>query len=222
MKKAQLYLLVSGILLGAAAASFAADKDSAKHERRVEKTVGYLNRDAGRLEDRKAVMSRIKSEFKVDDARIKSLRDQKLGYGEITAVLAVAEEMPGGISDDNVKKVMSLRQGPPRRDWGELTRAVKADPHRVADSIKEIEDIAHSQEKVEVEKREHMEEMEMEGVETETEIEKDHSAAHERSEIEGIEKDDDRLERMERPEHIELPEKAELPEKPEKPEPMHN
>ena len=115
MKKTQLYTLVFGLIVCAAAATSAADKDTAMHERRVEKTVNYLNRDAGRLDDKKAVTAKMKDDFKVNDARIKSLRDQKLGYGEITAVLAVAKEMPGGINDDMLLPRVGAGQSPARR-----------------------------------------------------------------------------------------------------------
>jgi hypothetical protein len=64
----------------------------------------------------------IASEFKVDDARVQGLRDQKLGYGEISKVLALAEKMPGGITDENVKAVVAMRQGPPVQGWGQIAK----------------------------------------------------------------------------------------------------
>lgn len=65
---------------------------------------------------------KLKTEYKVDEARIESLRAKSLGYGEIKNVLAIAEKMPGGISDANVDKIMALRQGPPVMGWGEIAK----------------------------------------------------------------------------------------------------
>lgn len=64
--------------------------------------------------------AKLKDEYKVDDARIQSLRDKKFNDSEIKKVLAIAEKMPGGITDENVDKVTALRQGPPVMGWGQI------------------------------------------------------------------------------------------------------
>jgi hypothetical protein len=64
----------------------------------------------------------LKTEYKVDDARIQGLRDQKLGYGEISIALALAEKRPGGITDANVAAVMAERNGPPKMGWGQVAK----------------------------------------------------------------------------------------------------
>lgn len=66
--------------------------------------------------------ARLKSEYKVDDARVNALRDKKYGYGEISKVLALAEKMPGGITDENVNKITALREGPPKMGWGQIAK----------------------------------------------------------------------------------------------------
>lgn len=65
---------------------------------------------------------KIKTDFKVDDARVQSLRDKKYGYGEITKVLSLAEQMPGGITDENVAKITTMRDGPPKMGWGQIAK----------------------------------------------------------------------------------------------------
>lgn len=66
--------------------------------------------------------AKLKEEYKVDDARIQSLRDKKLNDSEINKVLAIAEKMPGGITDANVNTVVGLRQGPPVMGWGQIAQ----------------------------------------------------------------------------------------------------
>src|SRR5437016_13500226 len=56
-------------------------------------------------EGRKNVETKIKDRFNVSDETVQKLRDQKMGYGEITTTLALAQRMPGGINDANIKKI---------------------------------------------------------------------------------------------------------------------
>lgn len=65
---------------------------------------------------------RLKADYKVDDARINALRDKNYGYGEIKKVLALAEKMPGGITDENVNKITAMREGPPKMGWGQIAK----------------------------------------------------------------------------------------------------
>lgn len=65
---------------------------------------------------------RIKTSYSVDDARVQSLRDQKLGYGEISKVLALAEMRDGGINDANVNAILAERNGPPKMGWGQIAK----------------------------------------------------------------------------------------------------
>src|SRR5512134_554885 len=75
--------------------------------------VDDINNDASTAAGEAAVIDRIKGEFGVSDDVIKDLRAQKLGYGEITLALSLAERLPGGINYENLHKVIELRQGPP-------------------------------------------------------------------------------------------------------------
>lgn len=106
MKKATLCLTVGLALF---AASRAAAEDAAVKE-------------TPRVEAKGEQAERLKSEFKVDDARVQGLRDRKLGYGEVSIVLGLAEKMPGGITDANVKTIMDMRAGPPAMGWGQIAK----------------------------------------------------------------------------------------------------
>lgn len=76
------------------------------------------------LKDGQAIerADRLKAEYKVDDARIDGLRERKFVDSEIEKVLAIADKMPGGITDENVDAVAALRQGPPVMGWGQVAK----------------------------------------------------------------------------------------------------
>lgn len=106
-------MLIAGI-------NTAAWAEASKEEVRIEKDASVLDKDTNKPEREKMVVQRLEKEFNVDDTRINSLRGQKLGYGEIAIVLAMAERLPGGITDAAVNKIMSMRQGPPAEGWGKI------------------------------------------------------------------------------------------------------
>lgn len=116
MKKVFLIFMV--ILI--AGINTAAWADTSKEEARIEKDASALDKDTNKPEGEKMVVQRLEKEFNVDSARINGLRGQKLGYGEIAIVLAMAERLPGGITDATVNKIMSMRQGPPVEGWGKI------------------------------------------------------------------------------------------------------
>lgn len=120
MKNKELRLMLAGLLLCAAMPVLAQEKS--KDEKKLDSAAAELDKDAGRPEGGKAVAERIKNEFKVDEARVQGLRDQKLGYGGISIALGLAQELPGGITDANMEKVMALRQGPPATGWGNVAK----------------------------------------------------------------------------------------------------
>lgn len=156
MNNTALYL---SVVLAFCAASFAAAAEgSSKDEQKLEQTSSDLDRDAAPPEGQKAVESRLKSEFKVDDARVQGLRDQKLGYGEISIVLALAQKMPGGITDANVQAIMSQRQGPPVMGWGQIAKKQGVKLGQVISKVKSVDAAARKHERTESKKREKGEE----------------------------------------------------------------
>ena len=83
-----------------------------------------IDDDASTAAGESAVVGKIVGEFGVDEALVQDLRAQKLGYGEITLALSLAERLPGGINDENLDKVLDLRQGPPVQGWGNVARSL--------------------------------------------------------------------------------------------------
>ena len=121
MKTNKLQLMLAGLFLCAAAMpAFAQEKT--REEKKLESGAAELDKNAAKPEGAQRVNDRIKAEFAVDNARVQSLRDQKMGYGEISIALGLAQGLPGGITDANVAKVMALRQGPPVLGWGRMAK----------------------------------------------------------------------------------------------------
>ncbi|MFA6091974.1 MAG: hypothetical protein WCU88_05060 [Elusimicrobiota bacterium] len=191
MNNTALYLSV--VLAFGAASSVAAAEGSSKDEQKLEQTSSDLDKNAAQPEGQKAVESRLKSEFKVDDARIQGLRDQKMGYGEISIALALAQKMPGGITDANVKTIMSMRQGPPVMGWGQIAKKQGVHLGRVISQVKHVDAAARRHERAEGKKQERQEG---------------------KAEKAGRKEKSERTERVGRPEKAERPERAERTERP--------
>ncbi len=89
-------------------------------EKSLSKEAAQINRTAGSSQGETVVVGRLEKEFGVTEAQIQGLRDQKMGYGEISIVYSIASKMPGGITDANIQQIMTERQGSPRMGWGEV------------------------------------------------------------------------------------------------------
>lgn len=121
MKKNKVWLLSAALLLSAAVMPALAQ---AGDEARLDKAQAEVEKESGSPEGAGKVTERLKADFGVDDARVGALRDKKLGYGEISVVLALAGQLPGGINDANVQRVTDLRQGPPKTGWGKVAKSL--------------------------------------------------------------------------------------------------
>ncbi len=157
MKNIKIQLLVAGLLLGAAGFMPVCAQEKNKDEKKLETSAVTLDKDAAKPEGEKVVADKLKTEFKVDDARVQALRDQKLGYGEISIVLALSEKMPGGINDANVQKIMGMRQGPPVMGWGNIAKSLDLKLGQVVSKVHKTQTEAHKRiknEKMKTEKGE--------------------------------------------------------------------
>ncbi len=186
MTKTKIHVLLLGLVLSAAAPLAVCADEISKDEQKLGSVSGDLDNDAVNPEKEKTVVDRLKAEFKVEDIRIQSLRDQKLGYGEIAIVLALAQKMPGGITDANVLAIMTLRQGPPVMGWGQIAKKQGLKLGAVVSKVKKIGTSARKQFTTETANRNKKERLEKSG----------------------------RPDKPERPEKMERPEKPERPESP--------
>jgi hypothetical protein len=112
-----------GLAVAVAAAPYAAAQGKpSKDERNLSQLSTNMDKDASGPDGQKRVEQRLKSEFKVDDARLQDLRGRRLGYGEMAIALSLAQRMPGGITDANMQTIMSMRQGQPPMGWGQICK----------------------------------------------------------------------------------------------------
>ncbi len=116
-------------------------KTTARDEKKLKSEITLLDKDASLPRGEKVVMDRLSKEFNVTGDQIKALRDKKLGYGDIAAVYSMADKMSGGITDDNVNKVLSLREG--NKGWIVIAKSLDVDLGSVAKKVGGIEKDAH-------------------------------------------------------------------------------
>jgi hypothetical protein len=136
------YVIVSVIVLSLAmpGAVWAAES---KEERTLENESVAINKTAGNLQGEKVVTGRLEKEFNVTDAQVQGLRSQKLGYGEISIVLSLASNLPGGATEANIQQVITLRQGPPRQGWGEVAKKLGTKLGTVVSRLKAMDRDMH-------------------------------------------------------------------------------
>lgn len=120
MKNLSWLVVVSVLFFFGGSTSGMAGHEDKKEEQRLEAKARALDAEASQSEGRVKVVGHLTEEFNVDEARINSLRDKNLGYGEISNTLSLAQQMPGGINDANVQKVLELRQGEHKTGWGKV------------------------------------------------------------------------------------------------------
>jgi hypothetical protein len=93
-----------------------------ENDQAIEDVSTVLDKEAGKLGGTKTVSDHLKKQFHINEEIIYSLRDRKIGYGDITTVLAVAEQMPGGITKDNLEEVVNMRGGHTGDEsWNKIT-----------------------------------------------------------------------------------------------------
>jgi hypothetical protein len=120
--KRSLYTIISVIMLSFSLAMLsAAWAAEPREEESLGKEATGINSSADNEKGEKVVVQRLEKEFNVTDAEIQALRDKKVGYGEIAIVFLLAQKT-GGITDANISKIMSLREGPPVIGWGEIAK----------------------------------------------------------------------------------------------------
>jgi hypothetical protein len=132
-------LVLIVVMIGAAWAA------ETKEEKNLSKEATQINNTAGSSQGEKVVVGRIEKEFSVTNAQIQGLRDQKMGYGEISTVFSLAAKMPGGITDTNIQQVMTLRQGPPKTGWGEVAKKLGTKLGPTVSQVKNVNSETHKE-----------------------------------------------------------------------------
>jgi hypothetical protein len=116
MKKTFLILTIFFLASSSTLAAARSDEES-----RLEKEVALLSHSVRQSQGEHAIVQLLKKEFNVDEPMINYLQKRKQGYGDIAAILSLAQQMPGRITDPAVGKILSMRQGPPAAGWGAIS-----------------------------------------------------------------------------------------------------
>jgi len=128
-----LLVLIAGVsLVIGTAAPILADEDAD-----VQQAADEINRDAKSNAGKAVVVNRLENEFHVEESQINNLRvKEKLGYGEIGIALALARQMPGGVTKENIQKVVDLRQGEKKTGWGNIAKELNLNLGKVVRQAK--------------------------------------------------------------------------------------
>lgn len=127
-------LLLTGLLMGPIAVKVYA-LDSA--EQMTQEVSDKLD-EQGKQEPQKVQDSLVR-EYNVTGGQIANLRGQGLGFGDINIVLGLAQQMKGGVNDQNIQTVVSTRQSQPGMGWGNIAKSLNLDLQSVADKMGGIE-----------------------------------------------------------------------------------
>lgn len=115
MKNLELRLIFAGLLL-LTGTSVSAGKSA--EEKRLEAVAGEL--DKNHSEGQQRVADKICAEFGVDNGLVIGLRFRKMGDGDIAIALAMSQGLHRVIRDEDLRRIVSLRQGPPVMGWGRV------------------------------------------------------------------------------------------------------
>ena len=120
MKKSLLILAVCFSLALSGALPVFADEASDTQEAQL--AANEVDQEAQDDEGRGRVVEKLRNEFQVEESVINDLRSRDMGYGEVGIALSLAKQMPGGITDENIQKVMDLRQGESKMGCGNVAK----------------------------------------------------------------------------------------------------
>jgi hypothetical protein len=68
------------------------------------------------------VRQKLADRYEVPIEDIEALRAKKYGYGEINLIYALAKNMEGGITQENIDKITELRSGDQKMGWGQVAK----------------------------------------------------------------------------------------------------
>ncbi len=140
-KKTLSFAAAALLLMSVSTMAIAKGSATTKDEKKLKTEITMLNKDAALPHGEQVVMDKLTKEFNINNDQVSALRDKKLGFGEIAAVLALADKMSGGINDANINRVMSMHQS--GRGWAKLAKSLDVDLGGVVSKVGSLEDSAH-------------------------------------------------------------------------------
>jgi hypothetical protein len=109
-----------------------------KDEKNLRREAKRINDTAAKPDGEKAVVKQLVVDLKANEQQVNALRDRKLDYGEIAAILSLARAIPGGTTDANIQKVLDLRQGPPAAGWGDVASKLGTKLGKIVSQVRKV------------------------------------------------------------------------------------
>jgi hypothetical protein len=75
-----------------------------------------------KLDGAEKVRQKLADRYEVPVEDIEALRAKKYGYGEINLIYALAKNMEGGVTAENIQKITDLRSGDQKMGWGQVAK----------------------------------------------------------------------------------------------------
>jgi hypothetical protein len=107
-------------------------------ETRLRRDVAYLNSLGRSTDGERSLTMSIETQFKADAARIHELRKARLGYGDMTVVLAMASHLQGGITKANVDRIVALWRSSRVDGWGKIAKSMGVRLQRVVIQVESL------------------------------------------------------------------------------------
>ncbi len=130
-------LLIAMVGIASAAMTTTLSKDVGK----LNAEIAMLNADVNLPQGEKIISKQLTDTFRVDSSKFSSLIGRNMQYGDIAAILAFAEKMPGGLTDANINRVVSMRSG--ATGWDQLARSLNVNISDIGSRLSSLEDNAH-------------------------------------------------------------------------------
>ena len=132
---------IAAFLTFAAIATSDAKTAKLDDEMKLSNEISLLNNGAKIPNGDRIATEQLMKSFEVSGDKITALRGRNLDYGEIAAVLGIADKMSGGVNDLNVNKILNQRQS--ATGWPQIATNFGVDPGDVAKEVGKIEDDVH-------------------------------------------------------------------------------
>lgn len=136
MSMRSVHFLILGITLLVAAGP--ASAALSKNEQILQREAARLDRTASTPTGEKAVAARLARDFRITAGQLEALREKGLSYSEITVALTCARSLPGGANEENLGRVLALRQGPPPLEWAAVARKLGVKLGKCVSQVKKV------------------------------------------------------------------------------------
>src|SRR5208337_3187173 len=107
-------------------------------ETRLGRDVACLNRLGRTPQGEMSLTPSLERRFRAESARINEMRRARLGYGDISVALALASDLPGGVTKTNVKKIVARWRSSRAERWPLITRSLGVRLERVMLQIESL------------------------------------------------------------------------------------